>query len=180
MEATGYAVLMVGIVCGVAAIVGGDVSLPGGARFPTLSSPVRVALGLMAALLLITSAVFIVLPHVPGSVPAGDGPRQPTASERLPQAGPCTHPKISLSKGKGPSGTKVTITGTGFPSNADVETRFHVETMAPALTDEKGAFEGRVVIPGSLDPFAPQQFDISASTTSPTVCSARAPFRLTD
>jgi hypothetical protein len=167
MEATGYTVLLIAIACGVAAIVGGNVSLPGGAKFPELSGAVRLALGAVALLLLVTSIIFIVNPRA-----SGPDPRSP--------AGTCSGPKISLSKGKGPSGTKVTITGRGFPSNADVETRFHTEAMAPASSDENGAFESRVVIPGSLDPFAPQQFEISATTTSPAVCSARAPFRLTD
>ncbi len=174
MEATGYAVLLIAIVCGVAALVGGDVSLPGGAKFPKLSLAVRIALALVTFVLLVAAVAFIVVPRV------GTGTPPPSTSERPSHAGPCVNPKISLSKGKGSSGTKVTITGTGFPSLADVTTRFHTEAMAPARSDEKGTFEGKVVIPGSFDPFAPQQFDIVASTTSPTVCNASTPFQLTD
>lgn len=90
----------------------------------------------------------------------------------------CQDPSISLSRGSGPSGTHVVVRGSGFPSDEAVEVRFHTEALPPARTDGEGSFEDEVVIPGTFDAFAPQQFEISA-TTKPTVCSDSTPFALT-
>ena len=175
MEATGYTVFILGAVCAVAAIVGGNVSLPGGVKFGALASGgVRVALGAFGALLLLIGMYFI--------VNGATGPRKesPTNTSEPVDKGGCDNPKISLSKGKGSSGSKVTVKGTGFPTNADVEILFHHEAMTPDATDDTGSFEGRVTIPGTFDPFAPEQFRIHATTKSPIVCFADAPFQLTD
>ena len=90
--------------------------------------------------------------------------------------GSCHDPHLSLSQGSGPSGTKVTVTGTGFPGSEHIEVSLHTEAMAPALSDGNGAFSDDVVIPGTLDTFAPMQFDIVAASTSG--CSAHTPFGL--
>ncbi len=181
MEATGYTVFVLGAVCLIAAIVGGNVSLPGGVRFAALASKgARIALGFFAFLLLGVGAIFIAAPvQSPNPEASGDSTVGRTHQDPFPFGG-CDDPKITLSKGKGASGLKITITGSGFPKQADVTLRFHTEAMAPAATEDDGTFKGKVKIPGSFDPFAPQQFDITASTTSPSVCSARAAFKLID
>ena len=90
----------------------------------------------------------------------------------------CGNASISLSQGSGPSGTQIVITGTGFPSNEAVDVIFSTEALAPARTDDQGGFRDEVVVPGTFDAFAPQQFSITA-TTKPTVCFDDAPFQLT-
>jgi hypothetical protein len=112
----------------------------------------------------------------------GDGSQQPSGNGPIdngPGDGfPCEDPSISLSRGSGPSGTEVVVRGRGFPSDESVEVRFHTEDLPPARTDPEGNFEVNVVIPGTFDAFAPQQFSLGA-TTKPTICSDTAPFDLT-
>jgi hypothetical protein len=105
--------------------------------------------------------------------PGGNGPSPSPSNGR-----PCDDASISLSRGSGPSGTEVVVSGGGFPSDEAVRLRFHTEELLPSRTDAGGAFEVEVVIPGTFDPFAPQQFTLSA-VTSPTVCAGSAPFELT-
>ena len=95
-----------------------------------------------------------------------------------PDARPCTDPSVSLSRGSGPSGTQVKISGSGFPSDERVDIRFHTEALPPARTEADGRFSVDAVIPGTFDVFAPQTFEIRA-TTKPTICNESAPFRLT-
>jgi len=86
---------------------------------------------------------------------------------------------LSVSSGSGPSGTEITLSGTGFGGSEAVEIRFHTEFIATAQADGHGAFsEVHARIPGSFDAFAPQQFDIVATGQS-TARSARVPFQLT-
>ena len=108
------------------------------------------------------------------SWPFDSDPGRPSPSNGL----PCVDASISLSRGAGPSGTEVVVRGRGFPSDEAVKIRFHTEELLPSRTDASGAFEVEVVIPGTFDPFAPQQFTLSAVTTA-TVCSASVPFQLT-
>jgi hypothetical protein len=86
---------------------------------------------------------------------------------------------LSLSTGTGPSGTEISLSGTGFDGGEAVEIRFHTDAMATAQADGAGAFSGiRARIPGTFDAFAPQQFDIIAVGRSSSR-SARATFELT-
>lgn len=89
----------------------------------------------------------------------------------------CDGEQLSLSQGRGPSGTEVTVSGSGFAPDEDVDLRFHTETLTPSRTDGTGAFEVVVTIPGSFDAFAPGQFDIHASTNP--ACRDSVPFQLT-
>lgn len=85
---------------------------------------------------------------------------------------------ISLSRGEGPSGTEVTVTGSGFEGGEIVDIRFHTEKVGEAQVDGDGGFVGDVTIPGSFDAFAGgQSFDISASGRS-SVRHASQPFKL--
>jgi hypothetical protein len=90
----------------------------------------------------------------------------------------CVDASISLSRGSGPSGTQIAVRGKGFPSEERVTLRFATEEMLPSRTDADGAFEGKVVIPGTFDAFAPMQVMLVAETSTP-VCFASAPFQLT-
>jgi len=85
---------------------------------------------------------------------------------------------LSLSTGQGPSGTLVTVSGTGFGAGEKVTIRFHVEPVGDALADGSGAFSAAVKVPGSYDAFAPQQFEFIASGDA-SARSATVPFRLT-
>lgn len=122
--------------------------------------PVVVLLGALAAIAAI--ATFVLTYVVDDESP-------------LLPSGPCGEPAIALSDGAGPSGTAVLVTGSGFRGSSSVDLRFHTESLTPSRTDADGRFEQEVRIPGSFDPFAPQQFDIVAATGA---CSARTPFRL--
>lgn len=96
----------------------------------------------------------------------------------LPDLGECSKPSISLSRGAGPSGTRVTVSGRGFAADTEVELNFHTEALPPSRTGSEGTFSQEVVIPGSFDAFAPQQFQIRALSKGP-ICSDDAPFQLT-
>ena len=90
----------------------------------------------------------------------------------------CAAPTLSLSKGSGPSGTHVVVSGSGFPANEPVEMRFHTELLPPSQTGPDGTFQVEIVVPGTFDSFVGQQFTISA-VTSPSICHKEAPFKLT-
>jgi hypothetical protein len=88
-------------------------------------------------------------------------------------------PTLSVSRGSGPSGTQITLSGSGFEGGEVITIRFHTETIATAQADSNGAFSGvQARIPGSFDAFAPQQFDIVAVGQSSSR-SAQVPFMLT-
>ena len=101
-----------------------------------------------------------------------------TTTTPTPSIRQCGEPSLSLSKGSGPSGTRITVKGSGFPSHESVELRFHTEEMLPERTDSSGQFSASVTIPGTFDFAAPFQFYIQA-LTSPSGCSGTTPFRLT-
>jgi hypothetical protein len=127
--------------------------------------PVLVAVGTLAAVAtILTFACTFVLDCGVGGERSENGPSRP-----------CADPQLSLSTGSGPSGTSVTVAGSGFPSARSVELRFHTEQLAPARTDEAGDFRVDVRIPGTFDPFAPQQFEITAVTLG---CHDSVPFQL--
>ena len=126
-----------------------------------------VALGALAAIATILTFVFQFGPF--GGSSDDPTPHPPAA---------CTDATPSLSKGTGPSGTQVTVTGSGFPGDRDVDLRFHTEAMAPAHSDAEGHFKAHVTIPGTFDFAAPAQFDIVA-TTAGGGCFASRPFQLT-
>jgi hypothetical protein len=85
---------------------------------------------------------------------------------------------ISLSQGQGPSGAKVTVTGTGFSAGEIVDIRFSTEKIGETQVGDEGDFTANVTIPGSFDAFAGNQsFDISA-TGRGSSRHASQPFRL--
>lgn len=82
---------------------------------------------------------------------------------------------ISVSDGSAPSGTTITVTGSGFLADEEVELRFHTISLTPGLTNADGGFEQDVRIPGDFDGFAPQQFALRARTGA---CSDDVSFQL--
>ncbi len=92
-----------------------------------------------------------------------------------PNSGPAA---ISLSKGTGPSGTQITVSGQNFTPGEEVKVRFSTTEMGRAVADSQGRFTLNVRIPGNLDAFAPRQVSIVA-TGLQSVKSADASFALT-
>lgn len=91
---------------------------------------------------------------------------------------PRVSPELSLSTGRGPSGTELTVTGREFCPGEQVDIRFHAEQIGTARAGDGGGFEVSARVPGSFDAFAPRQFDITA-TGQDSLGSARVPFQLT-
>jgi hypothetical protein len=91
--------------------------------------------------------------------------------------GRATAAQVSLSPSEGPSGSSITVTGQGFAPNEVVEIRYAVDLIGQPRTDGDGAFTAEIVIPGTMDAFAPKQIDISA-TGRDSVKHATAPFHL--
>jgi hypothetical protein len=70
---------------------------------------------------------------------------------------------ISLSQGQGPSGTRVTVTGSGFSAGEIVDLTFSTEKIGEAQVGADGRFTATVKIPGSFDAFGGgQNFDLAA------------------
>jgi hypothetical protein len=92
-----------------------------------------------------------------------------------PNSGPAS---ISLSKGTGPSGTELTVSGRNFAPGEEVTVRFGATEMGRDVAGGDGGFELPVRIPGNQDPFAPKQVRIVA-TGGQSAKSADAVFDLT-
>lgn len=89
--------------------------------------------------------------------------------------GPAT---ISLSAGRGRSGSEITVTGENFAGGEEVEIRFHVTIIGNALVESNGHFETVVTIPGDFDVFGERQYSITAVGKTSVKSSSR-PFLLT-
>ena len=150
-----------------------------GGRRSLAENPVVVVIGVLAGLAGIIGLVVQLWPEGGGGSRGGGNGGQESPTTQPDALARCTDPSLSLSVGSGPSGTEVVVSGTGFPGDQSVDLRFHVEPLPPSRTDADGAFQVAVVIPGSLDSFAPSTFEINANT-SPSVCFADVPFELTE
>lgn len=135
-------------------------------------------IGLVAALITLAAALIQVGAfgdfRLPGPVivePGGGGSQQGPGSCNAAMV----EPALSLSVGSGPSGTEVTVSGSGFCPDADLEILFHTETVQFARTDADGAFSVGATIPGTFDFSAPMQYQIIATGAG----TARTPFALT-
>jgi IPT/TIG domain len=71
--------------------------------------------------------------------------------------------QISLSPQEGPSGSQITVTGQGFDPDEGIEIRYAVNVIAQPRADDHGDFTAEIIIPGTLDAFAPRQVDIIAT-----------------
>ena len=139
------------------------------------------ALNALAAAAAVATILGFVLALVGWPGEGGSPDRNGEPAGEVDGSGPfavCDPAEISLSRGRGPSGTMVTVSGSGFAADREVDLRFHTFRLPPAGPGADGTFQVDVRIPGDLDAFAPQQFDIIAS--GPGVgCSDSAPFQLT-
>lgn len=93
MEAAGAAILILGAVCIIAAIIGGNVSLPGGTTFAALTSkPSRVTLAIFALILFFLGSILLVValaqsmptPIAPG--PHSIDPTEDSLTQTLPDS----------------------------------------------------------------------------------------------
>ena len=132
--------------------------------------PVLSLLGAAAA----TATIFGFILTVVGWPPDGAQPDGQIGDRDTPSM--ACEPHVSLSRGRGPSGSNTVVTGTGFPADSDVDLRFHTESLVPGHTDSEGSFRVRTQIPGTFDAFAGQQFMISAASGA---CADLVPFFLT-
>jgi hypothetical protein len=132
--------------------------------------PILVVLGAAAAIVTILAFVFTVFgwPLQENATVAPGGDDVPAS---------ICEPQVSLSRGRGPSGTRLTISGDGFHPNSEVELRFHTEALPPARSDDEGTFSVAARIPGTFDVFAPFSVTIFAASRG---CVDTANFRLTE
>jgi hypothetical protein len=83
---------------------------------------------------------------------------------------------VLLSPSKGPPGTVVNVSGTGYGKGETVEILFHATEVGTVLTNPDGSFTTQITVPDT--PFRDQQFDISA-TGKKTIRHDSAPFQVT-
>lgn len=159
------AVMLVGIGCVIAAVVGGGLSLAN-LKVPVVNSvPRQLLLG--ATGVVIIGGSFL-LPNGgkggdDGGNPGGGGGQRPDASA-----------EITLSEASAPRGATLTVSGSGFSSGELVEIRVHVTTVGTARADSKGEFTQKITVPDSAPP---PGFPTSvAATGRSTSGTATAPF----
>jgi hypothetical protein len=74
---------------------------------------------------------------------------------------PFTPAKVTVSPTSGRPGSTVTVSGTGFAPNEDVDIRLHVDVVAETRTDARGEFSGvSFSVPDT--PFRQQQYSVIA------------------
>jgi hypothetical protein len=107
----------------------------------------------MAVLALVVTVLAWLFPDPIGLNDAQDAanePRPPQQTITFPTGDPGSEPHIELAPGSGPPGSRVTVTGTGFPAGADVEITFHLTKIGETRSDASGAFEVEVRIPSDI------------------------------
>jgi len=73
-------------------------------------------------------------------------------------------PSLSTSRGDGPSGTEIKLSGSGFAGGEVIDIRFSTEIIATAQANADGSFSNvSARIPGTFDAFAPRQLQIVAT-----------------
>lgn len=100
----------------------------------------------------------------------------PSFSIPIPNPSIREEPKLELSKGSGPPGTRLRVTGSGFQAGETVRIEFHTETMKDVQANTEGVFrEIPVEIPA--DWAFTGQFDITAEGLQ-SIRDASQPFRV--
>ncbi len=135
-------------------------------------SPTKV-LGLIAAILSVLTGAFALLAQL-GAFGDFRIPFLPGKAAPAVITGETT---ISLSKGQGPSGSTLVVSGSGYSAGEQISILFHTETIALARADSAGTFEATAKVPGTFDAFGTQQLTITAVGNS-SARHARAPFQL--
>jgi hypothetical protein len=150
-------VLLVGIGCVIAAVVGGGLSLAN-LKVPIVNSiPRQLLLGVTGFVLVGGSFL------LPGPSGGGGGGGHPGESA-----------EITLSDGSAPRGATLTVSGSGFSSAELVELRVHITTVGTVTADSNGRFTQKVTVPESAPP---PGFPTSVSATGHSSSkTATAPF----
>jgi hypothetical protein len=177
--------LLLGIACVLAAIVGGGLELAKVAKIPAIASVRRQVLLGVAGVVLITVSL------MPSDILSSNGQPTPTPTSptRVPVATPTPGPTtdtfptlptretaISLEKSSGPPGTELTIDGSGFAPGETIVIRFHTRELSRLQADSQGAFAGAAVQVPSDWPFTGQFHFVATGQTS--IRSARMPFEV--
>lgn len=186
MEAT--SLLVIGLACIIAAIVGGGLKLMH-IEMPALNSVPRQLL--LAAVGIVIVVASVMVDGDPSTGPtAGNGaggtttepdrPQVPgTGSEqdtRSPDVSPRGETTLEFSPDRGPAGTTVTVSGAGFQPGERVRIRFHTRQIADARADDDGRFQDvSAEIPADW-PFT-GQFDVVATGES-SLRSTHEPFEV--
>jgi len=192
------ALIVLAAVCVVAAIVGGDVTLPGGVKFPPISRLTRgllvVASGVFACLGLLLLFMQISgqrpsanppsapsTPATPGSV-ATPGPSHASVLPLQSEAPlDCQAASIVVEPGSGSAGDTVRVTGEKFYRNTVVSISMYGDsgTLAMTRTNQAGAFETIITVPNSWMPeLLPLETPMLAISNS-GACTTQASFLLT-
>lgn len=175
--------LLIGIACIIAAVVGGGLKILH-VELPAVASVQRqVLLALVGSLLVVGSfalpePVEAPTPSAPGEVaPAGPPPPVQQPPFDVPPPGPGRAPDISLSPGSGPAGTSISVSGTGFAPGETVVIRFHTRELDRIQADQQGGFPALTAQVPPDWPFD-GQFHVIATGNS-SLRSARLPFEVT-
>lgn len=171
------AVLLVGVGCVIAAVVGGGLSLAN-LKVPVVTSlPRQVLLGVIGLIVVVGS---FLLPdngkdHTTGGTEVTTIPdNRPTAPRPPSCAFDTSTPEITLSADHAPRGAALTVFGSGFCAGELVEIRVHVTSVGTATADGTGRFTQRVTVPESAPPPGfPTDVAATGHTSSKT---ATAPF----
>lgn len=123
--------LLLGVACVIAAIVGGGLSIAKVAEIPVINSPSRQALLALAGLALIGGSFLV--PEKPDNGSGQGGGAKGDAA-------------ITLSKASGPPGLSLRVGGSGFAPNEAVRIRFHATEVALVNADAAGRFGGATIV----------------------------------
>lgn len=124
--------LLLGVACVVAAIVGGGLKIAKVAEIPLIDSiPRQALLGLAGAGLIVGS---FWAPEPKPNGPNGNG------------GGTAGEPTITLSEATGPPGASLRVGGMAFAANEPVRIRFHTQELAVVRADANGKFGGATIV----------------------------------
>lgn len=157
MVETSATLFLLAAVCLVAAIVGGNLGLPGGVKFPQLSTSTRAVLFAASIMFVCAGIALLVLFGPAKPSPTEPGPGQassPTVNPApgqtsLPPAPPdCRAPSITADPGSGSPGDVVKVSGLGFLPDSIVTLSMYGDSGALGLarTDKHGAFSSEMEV----------------------------------
>jgi len=170
--------LVLGVLCVVAAVVGGGLKAAG-AEFPPLASPRRQVLLAIVGVLVIAGAYLTRSEATPGDGGGGIVAEFFDGLRNLFQFGGGDELTITLSPSEGPHGTRVRVSGRGFQPGERVQIRVGVPVLAEARADTRGAFfDEQLTIP--RDVFCPGRRCEVVATGRESIQTTTATFIATD
>lgn len=169
MEAT--SLLVIGLACIIAAIVGGGLKLMH-IEMPAINSVPRQLLLAAVGIVIVVVSVGVDGDPSVGPTP-GNGS---TTTQPDPPVSPRGETTLEVSPDRGPAGTTVTMSGAGFQPGERVRIRFHTTQIADVRADDDGRFHD---VSGDIpaDWRFTSQFDIVATGES-SLRSTREPFEV--